>query len=368
MLTTKLPRFALPLLLFFVWAPAAYAWSWPVQGPVLQPFSYDSAHPYAAGQHRGVDIGASAAGDTVVAPAGGTVSFAGTVPTSGRSLTIQTTDGYSVTLTHLGTTLVAKGETVAERDPVGTIGPSGTPELDGPYVHLGVRVTSDPNGYLDPLGFLPPAATSGGTDGSTPAQPGAGSGSSTATGGVPGSSTGSSSPSESRPAGSNAGSGHASTARTKSRASGSEPRRIDESRSDARQDRSSRRPAVPRGKPEPHTVRLATPHRRADAPMSSWRRPVVEPAASAEPTGLGAGHEIRWSPPVAQLPRAVRQTPTALLPLVLNGAAALVAVGAAVITASNRRRRRGGASPVAAALVLHLRRQPVDARPASRAA
>ena len=87
-----------------------------MQGPVLQPFSYDEAHPYAAGQHRGVDIGADAAGEPVVAPAAGTVSFAGTVPTNGKSVTIETADGYSVTLTHLGSIAVAKGATVAEQD------------------------------------------------------------------------------------------------------------------------------------------------------------------------------------------------------------------------------------------------------------
>ena len=89
----------------------------------------------------------------MVAPAAGMVSFAGTVPTSGESVTIQTADGYSVTLTHLGSIAVAKGAPVAERSAVGTIGPSGTAEVDGPYVHLGIRITSDANGYLDPLGF-----------------------------------------------------------------------------------------------------------------------------------------------------------------------------------------------------------------------
>src|SRR5207245_10674794 len=87
---------------FLVWAPVASAWSWPVQGPVLQPFSYDEAHPYDPGQHRGIDIGANATGDPVVAPASGTVSFAGFVPTSGESLTVEPADGYPVTLTHLG--------------------------------------------------------------------------------------------------------------------------------------------------------------------------------------------------------------------------------------------------------------------------
>src|ERR671931_386280 len=39
-------------------APLAGAWTWPPDGPVLQPFVFDPAHPYAAGQHRGIDIGA----------------------------------------------------------------------------------------------------------------------------------------------------------------------------------------------------------------------------------------------------------------------------------------------------------------------
>lgn len=142
---------------FLVWAPVANAWSWPVQGAVLQPFSYDEAHPYAAGQHRGIDIGANASGDLVVAPESGTVSFAGFVPTSGESLTIETADGYSVTLTHLGSIGVAAGATVSEGDVVATVGPSGTPEQSVPYVHLGIRLTSDSLGYLDPLGFLPAA-------------------------------------------------------------------------------------------------------------------------------------------------------------------------------------------------------------------
>lgn len=142
------------VLLALIWAPAAYAWSWPVQGPVLQAFSFDPAHPYAAGQHRGIDIGAST-GASVTAPAAGTVSFAGTVPTSGLCVTIETADGYSVTLTHLGTILVSRGAAVGEGDAVGTVGPSGTADFDVPYVHLGIRIAADANGYLDPLTLLP---------------------------------------------------------------------------------------------------------------------------------------------------------------------------------------------------------------------
>jgi murein DD-endopeptidase MepM/ murein hydrolase activator NlpD len=175
-LTTKLPRLLLPVVVFAVCAPAANAWSWPIQGPVLRPFSYDEAHPYAAGQHRGIDIGADVAGEVVSAPAAGTVSFAGNVPTNGKSVTIETADGYSVTLTHLGSISVVKGAAVAERDPIGAIGPSGTPEEAGPYVHLGIRVSADANGYVDPLGLLPPPAESGATQNDPPASQPASSG------------------------------------------------------------------------------------------------------------------------------------------------------------------------------------------------
>jgi hypothetical protein len=145
----------LPVLLAFqVGVQPALAWTWPVDGPVLRPFKLGD-DPYAGGQHRGIDIGAPL-GTSVRAPAGGRISFAGTVPTSGKSVTIQTPDGYSVTLVQLGTIGITRGAAVAEGAIVGTIGPSGEPGAAAPHVHLGVRVTSDPNGYLDPLRFLPP--------------------------------------------------------------------------------------------------------------------------------------------------------------------------------------------------------------------
>ena len=148
----------LPVLLAFqVGAPPALAWTWPVDGPVLRPFTFGD-DPYAGGQHRGIDIGAAAAA-AVRAPAAGTVSFAGTVPGGGRVVTVRTPDGYSVTLVHLGTIAVSGGAAVAEGDAVGTVGPSGEAELAEPYVHLGIRETADPNGYLDPLTFLPPRGT-----------------------------------------------------------------------------------------------------------------------------------------------------------------------------------------------------------------
>ena len=138
---------------FLVLASPAKAWTWPASGPVLQAFRYGS-DPYAAGQHRGIDVGGDA-GAPVAAPRTGVVSFAGSLPTNGLSVTIETADGFSVTLVHLGSIAVTRGGHVAEGQAVGAIGPSGTAEQDAPYVHLGIRTTSDQNGYLDPLAFLP---------------------------------------------------------------------------------------------------------------------------------------------------------------------------------------------------------------------
>ncbi len=141
------------LLVALIRAPGAAAWSWPVEGAVLRPFVAGD-DPYAGGQHRGIDIGAPT-GAEVRAPAAGVVSFAGQVPRQGLCLTIRTEDGYSVTLVHLGSVGLPVGTAVGESDVVGTIGPSGDPEWPEPYVHLGIRLTADPNGYLDPLSLLP---------------------------------------------------------------------------------------------------------------------------------------------------------------------------------------------------------------------
>src|SRR5262245_11125609 len=142
------------VLAFFVFTPTAFAWTWPASRPVLQGFQLGT-DPYASGQHRGIDVG-GAAGSPVAAPRAGTVSFAGSVPSNGLSVTIETSDGYSVTLVHLGSIAVSRGARIVEGQTVGTVGPTGSLEQHMPYLHLGIRTTSDPNGYLDPLAFLPP--------------------------------------------------------------------------------------------------------------------------------------------------------------------------------------------------------------------
>src|SRR5918994_4655307 len=141
------------VLLALLLPGAAHAWSWPVEGPVLRPFVFGS-DPYAGGQHRGIDVGA-AVGESVRAPAAGTVSFAGSVPAGGRALTIRTPDGYSVTLLQLGSISVQRGEEVVEGARVGAVGESADAVTREPHVHLGVRRTAEEEGYLDPLALLP---------------------------------------------------------------------------------------------------------------------------------------------------------------------------------------------------------------------
>jgi hypothetical protein len=129
-----------------VYAPAAAAWSWPVDGPVVHPFVFGD-DPFAADQHRGIDIGA-APGTPVRAASAGTVSFAGTVPAGGRTVTVETADGLSVTYLELGAIRVTRDAEVVEGDAIGTVGSAA-------HVHFGVRVTEDQHGYRDPLLFLP---------------------------------------------------------------------------------------------------------------------------------------------------------------------------------------------------------------------
>jgi hypothetical protein len=103
------------------------------------------------------------------------------------------------------------------------------------------------------------------------------------------------------------------------------------------------------------------------AQPASAARPVVETAAPAEPTRLDAGHEIDSSVPVREPAPTRTRAPGLPLPLILNGAAAIVAVGAAFVAARGRRRRLVVGS-TAAAQVFRLPLHAAERRPASRAA
>ncbi len=151
----------LSLLVLLLAAPPAHAGSWrrPVQGPLLRAFEV-GANPYAAGQHRGVDL-AAPLGAAVRSACSGRVSFAGRVP--GGGLTVSTRCGPLIaTYQHLGVLAVRRGQAVRAGARLGTIGRSGKPAVSTPHVHLGVREAASGR-YVDPLSLF-----GGGTPGLPP--------------------------------------------------------------------------------------------------------------------------------------------------------------------------------------------------------
>jgi hypothetical protein len=136
-------------------ALAAGGWTWPVRGPVLTPYR-NGGDPYAAGQHRGIDIGAPA-GSRVVAAAGGTVTFAGVVGSSGLTVSERTADGrFDLSYLHLSSVAVHRGDLVAAGAALGAVGTSGRRSVEAPHLHFGVREAGERDAYRDPLDFLAP--------------------------------------------------------------------------------------------------------------------------------------------------------------------------------------------------------------------
>jgi Peptidase family M23 len=138
-------------------ALASVGWTWPVRGPVLTPYR-NGGNPYAGGQHRGIDIGALV-GSRVVAAAGGTVTYAGIVGSSGLTVSERTADGrFQLSYLHLSSVAVHRGDVLAAGAPVGAVGVSGRRSVEAPHLHFGVREAGSRNAYLDPLDFLAPPA------------------------------------------------------------------------------------------------------------------------------------------------------------------------------------------------------------------
>jgi hypothetical protein len=134
--------------------PALGAWMWPLQGELLSTYR-NGDDPYAAGQHRGIDI-AGSLGAPVVAAAAGEVRFAGTAGSSGLTVSVRTDDGFDTSYLHLGSTLVRAGERVSAGQRLGVVGTSGVRSVAAPHLHFGVREAASRHAYRDPLAFLPP--------------------------------------------------------------------------------------------------------------------------------------------------------------------------------------------------------------------
>jgi len=111
--------------------------------------------------HRGVDIAAEA-GERVLAPVAGTVTFVGRVPGAGGStvlaITLQTAAG-SVTLLPLERASVSRGDSVSEGATLATLAENGDASFSATHLHVGLRAGSL---YLDPARVLtiPLAVTS----------------------------------------------------------------------------------------------------------------------------------------------------------------------------------------------------------------
>jgi hypothetical protein len=130
----------------------------PVPGAIARGFEY-AGDPFARGHHRGVDLAASP-GALVRAACGGRVTFAGRAGANGRAVTVRC-GPWSVTHLPLRVLAVHAGELVAPGATLGTAATSSGHE----GLHLGVRRTSNPRGYVDPAPLLripprqaPPAA------------------------------------------------------------------------------------------------------------------------------------------------------------------------------------------------------------------
>ena len=125
---------------------ASATWSWPVEGPVIRGFDPPDS-PYGSG-HRG-DI-ASPAGSVAVAPADGTVAFAG--PVGERLfLTIDHGGGVESTFSWVACSRSAAA-TWCGRGSRWLARAAATGDLI-PNLHFGVRLD---DAYVDPLAYLAP--------------------------------------------------------------------------------------------------------------------------------------------------------------------------------------------------------------------
>jgi hypothetical protein len=147
---------AMALAVMLALSPAASAaWSWPLRGEVITPYR-NGDDPYAAGQHRGIDI-AGPIGASVGAAAAGVVRFAGVAGSSGLTVSVRTTDGrFDTSYLHLSVASVHLGEQVTAGQRLGAVGTSGQRSASVPHLHFGVRQAESRQAYLDPLGLLDP--------------------------------------------------------------------------------------------------------------------------------------------------------------------------------------------------------------------
>ena len=122
---------------------------WPAEGHLSSGFGYRIS-PFT-GQpklHAGLDI-ANRVGTPIIAPARGTVTFAGWQGAYGNYITINHGNGISTHYAHMQRLVVKEGQVVNRGDLIGYIGNTG--RSTGPHLHYEVRVGGVP---VNPLRYI----------------------------------------------------------------------------------------------------------------------------------------------------------------------------------------------------------------------
>jgi murein DD-endopeptidase MepM/ murein hydrolase activator NlpD len=122
--------------------------SWPVSGPLLEPYG-----PRGSGWHSGIDVDAPV-GAAVSASAPGIVVQRGWDEGYGNRVVIAHGRGLETVYAHLSRITVDTGVFVSEWSQVGTVGCTGT--CDGAHLHFEIRIGGVSS---DPLLWLPPHPT-----------------------------------------------------------------------------------------------------------------------------------------------------------------------------------------------------------------
>ena len=148
------------ILLLCLLAPQEAEALWPVPGSGCVALGYEQTYVGATGAarvHHGVDC-AAPAGAEVVSPAGGRVSFIGSVPAGEEpgsptmiAVSVALGDGRTLTLMPFASVCVEEGQEVAAGLPLGTLAATGDASSAAPHLHVGLK---DASRYYDPLALL----------------------------------------------------------------------------------------------------------------------------------------------------------------------------------------------------------------------
>jgi lipoprotein NlpD len=127
--------------------PAASDWMWPIKGTIISRFDEPLGNDGKM-RNRGVDI-AGTPGTPILAAAGGSVAYAGSVRGYGNMVIIKHNDEYLTAYAHNRVILVQTGNAVTKGQKIAELGSSDT---DSPRLHFELRKQGTP---VDPLKYLP---------------------------------------------------------------------------------------------------------------------------------------------------------------------------------------------------------------------